>query len=169
MLNFSNNASSLDWDATIENDDEGYVVLPAGDYNAVVDSFDRARHNGSPKIPPCNKAVIHFLVSGPDGPVPVKTDLLLHEKMEWKLSSFFRAIGLKKQGERLKMDWGAVCGKQLRVHIRPRTFIASEGDERTINEIDKFYDYDESFFSNDPEWMKEAMAAEDAGELEDIF
>lgn len=169
MMNFANNNTALDWDATIENDSEGYVVLPAGEYNAVVESFDRARHNGSAKIPPCNKAVLHLLVDGPDGPVPVKCDLLLYSSLEWKISSFFRAVGLKKHGERLRMDWGAVCGKRLRLHIRPRTFTTAEGEERTVNEVDKFVDYDESFFSSDPDWMKDAIAAADAGELEDLF
>lgn len=168
-MNFANNCTALDWDATIENDSEGYTVLPAGDYNAIVESFDRARHNGSAKIAPCNKAVIHILVDGPEGPVPVKFDLMLIDKMEWKLSAFFRAIGLKKKGEKLQMEWGAVCDRKLKVHIRPRTFSSSEGDERTVNEVDKFYDYDESFFSSDSDWMKDALAAEDGGELDGLF
>ena len=47
----------LDWDDSIEKDSD-YVLLPEGDYEFVVESVERARHPGSDKIPPCNKAIV---------------------------------------------------------------------------------------------------------------
>ena len=50
----------LDWDDTIEKESGEYVLLPEGDYPFLVESFDRARHAGSEKLPqqytwPCSK------------------------------------------------------------------------------------------------------------------
>ena len=41
----------------IENDNE-FQILPDGDYNFTVTGFERGRHQGSAKLPPCNKAII---------------------------------------------------------------------------------------------------------------
>ena len=56
----------LGWDDVIEKD-SNFVTLPEGDYDFVIDHFERARHPGSDKIPPCNKALVFFRLMGPDG------------------------------------------------------------------------------------------------------
>ena len=42
---------AFDWNDTIEHDSE-FVLLPAGDYDFTVKSFERGRHPGSEKLPP---------------------------------------------------------------------------------------------------------------------
>ena len=54
------------WDDEIENDNE-FQILPDGDYNFTVTGFERGRHQGSAKLPPCNKAIITLNVA--DGKV----------------------------------------------------------------------------------------------------
>ena len=58
------------WDDEIENDNE-FQILPDGDYNFTVTGFERGRHQGSAKLPPCNKAIITLNVA--DGTQPVFT------------------------------------------------------------------------------------------------
>lgn len=48
----------MNWDDTIENDGQEFVVLPEGDYTFTVTNFERGRFPGSAKIPPCNKATL---------------------------------------------------------------------------------------------------------------
>ena len=48
----------MNWDDTIENDGQEFVVLPEGDYTFTVTNFERGRFPGSTKIPPCNKATL---------------------------------------------------------------------------------------------------------------
>ena len=48
----------LDWNDTIEKDGDEFVLLPEGDYDFEVISFERGRHPGSEKLPPCNKATL---------------------------------------------------------------------------------------------------------------
>ena len=49
-MSTQNTERELNWDDTIEKDNQ-FVLLPEGDYNFTVESFDRARHPGSEKIP----------------------------------------------------------------------------------------------------------------------
>jgi hypothetical protein len=112
---------ALEWDSEIEQEGGGqYRLLPEGDYPFTVKSYDRSRHEGSEKIPPCWKAVIHLIVHDKDGDVEVQNNLFLHEKQEWTLSQFFIAIGQKKHGEKLKMRWNDVPGSTGVVHLAPR-------------------------------------------------
>ena len=55
--NIPNPGRELGWNDTIEHDSE-YTLLPEGDYDFEVTRLERARHNGSAKLPACNKAVL---------------------------------------------------------------------------------------------------------------
>ena len=140
----------MDWNDAIENDGQEYVVLEEGDYNFTVVGFERGRYPGSAKIPACNKAALTLAVVTDDGKTAtVKCDLILYRSLEWKISSFFRAIGQKRHGERLVMDWNSVLGSRGRAHFKPRAYIR-DGEERQTNDVDRFLDYDESFFRELP-------------------
>lgn len=90
-------------------DEGGFVILPDGEYPFIVPLFERARHQGSEKLPPCNMAIVHLLVDGGEfGKCTVKHRLFLHSKMQGLLSQFFKGIGLRKKGDDLFMDWSKV-------------------------------------------------------------
>lgn len=147
MADINNNQNMMmDWNDSIENDGQEFVLLPEGDYNFVVTNFERGRFPGGPKIPACNKAAITVQVTAPEGVSIIKFDLLLYRTLEWRISAFFRCIGQKKHGEKLTMDWNKVIGSQGRAHFKQRTYVNQSGDEKTINDIDRFIDYDPTFF-----------------------
>lgn len=102
----------FDWNDEISQDSE-FILLPEGDYKFFVESFERARHTPSAggKLPACNKAIVTLLIRTNDGDVRLKHNLFLHSSTEGMLSAFFGAIGLKKKGEPLKMNWNAIAGK----------------------------------------------------------
>ena len=156
----SSNNMIMDWDDALENDGQEYVVLEEGDYNFTVTGFERGRFPGSAKIPPCNKAALTLAVDTPDGTATVKFDLILYRTLEWRISSFFRCIGQKKHGERLVMDWSKVIGSKGRARFKPRTYTDKNGDERQANDVDRFYDYEDKFFPEEQDWVKEAEKAE---------
>ena len=130
----------FEWDDTIEKDSD-YVVLPEGDYEFVVESVERARHPGSEKLPPCNKAIVKLRIDSQYGTAIIDHNLFLHTKMEGMLSAFFTAIGQKKKGEKLKMNWGNVPGSSGRVHVKPKQYNGNE-----YNDIKKFYPKEEKQF-----------------------
>lgn len=58
MAEYMNNMpdAALDWDSEVTNEQREFVLLPAGDYLFTVQSFERARYEGSAKLPPCSMA-----------------------------------------------------------------------------------------------------------------
>ncbi len=129
----------LQWDDTIEKDAVDIVLLPEGDYNFVVESFERARHNGSEKLPPCNKAILKLRVESAQGTTYINHNLFLHQKTETMLSMFFASIGLKKKGEPLKMNWNMVPGSSGKAKIGIHAYKNDSGEERKCNQVKKFY------------------------------
>ncbi len=143
-MDYNNQNMEMGGDDSILEDGQQMQLLEEGDYNFTVASFERARHPGSAKIPPCNKAVLSLLIPMPGGNVVVKTDLLLYRTLEWRISAFFRAIGQKKHGERLVMDWSKVPGATGRVHIRVAEYEDKWKTLRKKNEVAYFIDKDET-------------------------
>lgn len=136
----------LGWDDEIEKDGSDYVLLPEGDYDFTVESFERGRHNGSEKLPPCNKAMLKLRIDATEGTALINHNLFLHTKTEGMLSTFFTAIGQKKKGEKLKMNWNAVIGAKGRCKVGIHTWKNNEGEERKGNDIKKFYPFEEKQF-----------------------
>lgn len=135
----------LDWDSEIENDSPGFVLLPEGDYNFVVGRYERGRHNGSEKLPPCDKAILYIEIDGGQvGSVTIKHNLFLHKRTEGMLCAFFAAIGQRKHGEKVRMKWITVPGSTGRLKLGIREWKTESGEVRQSNQIKKFYDPEES-------------------------
>ena len=124
----------LEWNGTLTEDAQEYVLLPAGDYDFTVDSFDRGRHGGSEKLPPCNTAILKIRITASQGTAVLTHNLFLHKSVERLLSAFFESIGQKKKGVPLQMDWRMVPGSTGRCRLGIREY---EGN--TYNEIKRFY------------------------------
>lgn len=143
MSNFDN-GYELSWDAEIENEGQEFVVAEPGDYDFIVTGFERARFNGSEKMPACNQArlSIKLLIPG-GGECVVKHNLFLHSKSEWKLCQFFTAIGQRKKGQKAGMNWNAVIGAGGRCKVTKRSYKhKTSGAEMWSNDIEKFYEPD---------------------------
>lgn len=113
---------ALNWDDEITKDST-FTLLPEGDYDFKVVNFERAWYDGSDKIPPCNKAVITIKVETSTGEeAELKENLFLTTKTEGLLSAFFTAIGQKKKGEPLRMNWNKVIGSTGKANIGQRTY-----------------------------------------------
>ena len=141
-MDYQNNGYELGWDAEIENDGQEFVVAEPGDYNFVVTGFERARFAGSEKMPPCNQAklTIKLEMPGAAGECIIKHNLFLHSKSEWKLCEFFTAIGQRKKGQKVSMNWNAVIGARGRCKVSKRSFKSKNGGgDLWTNDIDKFY------------------------------
>ena len=147
-MNENNNAAveregELSWDDTIQKEAPAFEPLPEGDYEFVVESFDRGRHAGSEKLPPCNKAVLKLRVKSADGrEVTVTHNLFLHTITEGMLSAFFESIGQKKKGEPLRMNWQMVPGAKGRLRLGVHKYTNKDGQERTSNDVKRFYPYE---------------------------
>lgn len=130
----------LGWDEVIENDGPDFEVLPEGDYDFEVVEFERGRHPGSEKLPPCHKVVVHIKVKGETGQTTIKHNLFLHTKTEGLLCAFFVGIGQRKHGEKKAMDWPKVPGSKGRCKVGVRKWKNDKGEDVIFNEIRKFYE-----------------------------
>ena len=128
----------LGWEDEIEKESE-YTLLPEGDYDFTIISFERGRHNGSEKLPPCNKATVKIQIESPNGSTVISHNLFLHTITEGMLSAFFIAIGQKRHGESIRMNWNKVVGAKGRCKVGVKTW-----DGKQYNEIKKFYEPAES-------------------------
>lgn len=141
MAEFTNIDKPLDWDEEILNDGNEFTLLPEGDCSFEVKKFERGRHNGSEKLPACNKAVLTIeLRSDETGETAtVEHNLFLHTKTEGMLSAFFAAIGQKKKGEPLRMNWQTVTGATGRCKVIVEDWTSKNGETMHSNRIKKFY------------------------------
>ncbi len=133
----------FNWDDIIENDGGEYILLPEGDYDFKVLSFERERHQGSAKLPPCNKAVLNIEVTSPQGKTTIRHNLFLHSKCEGLLCAFFSSIGQRKRGEKLQMNWNSVTGATGKCKVKIHTWTKDDGSQGQSNEISKFYEKEE--------------------------
>lgn len=133
----------LSWDDEIQQE-SSWILLPDGDYKFTVEKIDRARHNGSAKVPPCPKAIVSLRVfDGKGNSVLITENLFLHTSMEWKLSEFFASIGMKQKGEKARMNWNEVYGKSGVCHVEIHNYKKpndKEGEKTgRKNQINKLY------------------------------
>lgn len=131
------------WDDTIKNDST-FELLPEGDYNFTVIAFERAWHDGSAKLDPCNKAVLKIEVSNGDRSATIEHNLYLHSKTEGLICAFFTAVGMRTHGQPFKMDFQGSVGKKGRCKVGIRKWIGNNGQTIESNQIMRFYEPDET-------------------------
>ncbi len=131
------------WEDEISDEGSEFVLLPEGDYDFTVSKIERGRHPGSEKLPPCNKAIVTLTVFGESDSIDITENLMLCNKMEWKLSQFFLSLGMKKHGEPLRMNWTGAVGKKGKCHVYVDNYKNKNGEDRQSNKIKKYYAYDE--------------------------
>ena len=135
--------NALGWDDDFEAQESTFVLLPEGDYWFEITKLEKGRHNGSDKVPPCNKAIITFCIHAPQGDIIITENYLLID-LDWarrKMTEFFSAIGFaEKGGQRVWMHWTPdLIGKRGICHIAPRKYKTQDGDERQTNDLKKLY------------------------------
>lgn len=139
----SQDVRELGWDEGFDKDftENDFVTLPEGDYDFTVESFERARHEGSEWTPACNKAVLRLRVDTERGPANIILNLYLCSKDSCRrtIYGFFESIGQVKDGEPLRPNWSAgfLVGQTGRAHIVQR---ADKNDPSKIyNNIKSFF------------------------------
>ncbi len=111
---------ALDWNDSVEKGAD-YIMLPEGDYDFVIESFERSMYEGSEKVPACPRAELKVKVETPEGVCIMNESFLLYDRMQWKLAEFFLSIGAEEVGGRVKMNWNLVprATGRATVEIRP--------------------------------------------------
>lgn len=139
--------SNYTWDDVIENDGkERKEILPEGDYRFKVDKLEKTTVGSDGKYKGAPMAKMSFTLSGEEGTSEMTCCIILNDAFDWKISGFFRAIGAKKKGEKMVMNWREVEGKEGMAHV-----IVQDGEYKgkatKKNDIGYFIDYDPANFT----------------------
>lgn len=134
-------AGALGWDDEIEGGSgEAFTLLPEGDYWFKVKLVEKGWFDGSEKMCAAPKAMVTFeIISGADT-VELKENFILHENLKWKIANLYASVGLiAEQGEKVKMNWGAVPNRTGICKITVREYIGTDGQKHKTNSIKNFY------------------------------
>lgn len=139
MNEYTEVSREIGWDDVIEKDGPDFVLLPDGEYPFRVTKLERARFQGSAKLPPCNMAILTITVDGGEKGASIVTHrLYLHTKTEGLLCSFFESIGQRKHGEPLRPRWGDVTGSTGHCRLGIHEFTKKDGSAGRSNKIVRF-------------------------------
>lgn len=125
----------MDWDDEVAIS-EGYTLIPEGEYDFVVESFERSRYEGGKKIPPCKRALLKLRVTAPEGTTVINESLLLHKDMDWKLAEFFLSIGAEEKDGKVRMNWQMVPQSTGRALVE--VTLDKNDSEKKYNHVKKF-------------------------------
>ena len=114
------------WNDTIQND-RTFEPIPAGEYSFEVKGFERGRFNGSEKMPACPQAIMSIRVDDGKNSTTLKYNLFLHSKTEGMLCSYFAAVGMRKKGQPLRMDFEGSVGRRGRCKVGIRKWTGNNG------------------------------------------
>lgn len=147
------NGYELDWDSTIENDEQQYTLLDEGDYSFVVDHIDRTYVGSeSEKYAGAKMATVYMniQVAGQE-PVQVRENFILHSNFAWKIGSLLVCVGLKKKGEPISGNyWNRLPGTRGRCKIVQNA--SKRNPEQKFNNIATFYPPDGKGDSGAGKW-----------------
>lgn len=134
----------LDWDLTEADPDDGshggWTVLEDGFYPFTVQKMERARFEGSAKMPACPMAVLTLKVQGAGGEEALVTQrVYLLQRMLWKVTQFMEAIGQgRNERGKVVVNWGDVEGRGGWLKLKKRSYTNRDGQERETNDVDCF-------------------------------
>lgn len=134
----ANEDRALDWDELVDQGQE-FTVLPAGVYPFRVETWARARHATSEKLPACPQAILTIVIDGgQNGTRKIEHNLFLHTKTQGFLNQFFTAIGCPEENGKVRMDWNRVTGATGRCEIYVDKYQKRDGSQGESNKIKKF-------------------------------
>lgn len=131
----------FDWDSEFDFDDpDEYIILPPGEYDFEVKSFQRSRYDGGVAkdghtIPPCPVAKIQIDIKTNTGDVVINDSFFINKGNTKKLSGFFQSVGLAKAGSKVKMSWWSddLVGMTGRAKINNRKY-----NDKTYNNVSHY-------------------------------
>jgi len=147
------NGYELDWDSTIEQDEQQYRTLDEGDYDFIVDRVEKTYvGDNSEKYAGTKMAVVYFNIQVPGAEeVQIKENFILHSNFAWKIGSLLVSTGLKKKGEPIAgRYWDKLPGTRGRCKIVQTS--GKRNPDQKFNNINTFYAPDAKSDSGKNKW-----------------
>jgi hypothetical protein len=123
----------IDFDSTIENDGEGFTILPNGDeVEYEIKEIEKGRNADGTK--PMVKIKLVATSTKGLGRTSITDSITMSRKSEWKLCEFFTSMGMRKHGEKLQLNWDLV-GAKGRATVSVDEWVGRDGEKRKSNKI----------------------------------
>lgn len=127
----------LDWEAEIDDGSEfERVLFEPGDYDFKVVNVEKSKTKETGN----NMAVVDIEVTDGKRKAEVRDWIVLTNKTIWKIASFFRSIGLKKHGEKVRMRWNEAVGLTGRCTVEQEERTSNKGNTYMVNRINAYLD-----------------------------
>ena len=130
----------IGWDYKLTEEDtkgnQEILILPDGEYDAVIEKTERAQYSGSASIQASPMAVLYLAVDGGDlGTSHPRVNIILNQKLAWKINQLAISCGFWKKGEGTgkQMPWGQLKGCAVYVKVKSRTY-----NGKVYQEVDRF-------------------------------
>ncbi|MBQ1428356.1 MAG: hypothetical protein IIZ06_01690 [Kiritimatiellae bacterium] len=130
----------IDWDYELTDEDTKggaeAVILPDGEYDAVVERLERGQFAGSQNMQAGPMAILTLAVDGGErGTARPKANVILNQKLAWKLDQLAISCGFWKKGEGKgrRIPWGEIQGRAIRVKLGHRVY-----QGKTYQEVERF-------------------------------
>lgn len=137
-------ARALQLDEEIEYDGGNFRLLEPGIYPFRVKAVSIDYFNGSKSVPPCPRAQLTLVVGEGADASDVIDGILLYEddngNPNWKISEFYRSVGYKQHGQRVRMVWDeTLVGMTGWLVIENREYV-KDGETRKANQVKRYLD-----------------------------
>lgn len=131
---------ALRWNSEIDASQRPFEILPEGTIAAFeVTEFEQGTVSFQQLT--CPQAKLKLVCEAADGRRAfVRENLTLSTRWQWKLALFFRCIGQRVSGERIRPDWAIVKGARGTCVLGIERWRGREGDERESNVVKRFLD-----------------------------
>lgn len=143
-------ARAMELNETISYDGSDFRLIDDGTWPFTVKAVSIEQYKGSQNIPPCLMAKVTLHVGVGANTTDVTDNIYLYYNdngnPNWRISAFYRAIGYKKHGQEVQMNWdaGFLVGKTGWVETKQREFTftqgARKGEKGTSIDVDRYID-----------------------------
>ena len=145
------NGYELDWDSTIDQDEQQFTDIPEGDYDFIVDHVERTFvGDTSEKYKGCKMATVYMNIQIPGSEeVSLRENFILHSNFAWKIGSLLVSTGIKKKNEPVTGNyWQKLPGSRGRCKI-----VQNKGKNgNTYSNIKSFYEPSDKKDSGANKW-----------------
>ena len=112
----ASNGYELDWDSTIEKDEQQFTLVDEGDYSFIVDHIDRTYvGNESEKYAGAKMATVYLNLQLPEqDEVQLRENFILHSNFAWKIGSLLVSVGASCRGCADAAKWSRTRAREIR-------------------------------------------------------
>ena len=119
----------------------GYKPLTAGEYVFTFSDYEIREYKGGAKIPPCTQILVKLIIDIAGVHYCVFDRLNLVDNNEWKITNFFKSLGINMQGATIADCLEMAQGQQGRALVKQCEYFSKKQGKQVVGNEIKAYLY----------------------------